>query len=129
MAQITFGSIGSASVASGVVTEQDQFVNFDGINAVNSRPFEVAQLPHYFFWVSSPVAGVNVTVQMAVRDLAIAGTPDWKNLTAPIALAAGVPAVIELRFPARFVRLQVSAVAPLANPTTIDFIMAAASGI
>lgn len=126
MAQITFGSIGSASVASGVVTEYD-LITVEGV-AVNGKRMDVAQLPHYFFWVSTAGVGVNVTPQFAARDLPIAGTPDWKNLSAPVALAPGVPAILEFRFPARFVRLQFTGGAPIA-PIAVEYIMAAASGI
>jgi hypothetical protein len=125
MAQITFGSIGSASVASGVVTEFE-IVSFEGV-AINGKRMDVAQLPHYFFWVSTAVAGISVTPQFAARDLPIAGTPDWKNLSAPVALAPGVPAILEFRFPARFVRLQFSG--PIIPATAIEYIMAAASGV
>ena len=126
MAQITFGSIGSASVASGVVTDFD-IISFEGV-AINSKRMDVAQLPHYFFWVSTVVPGISVTPQFAARDLPIAGTPDFKNLSAPVALAPGVPAILEFRFPARFIRLSFTGGAPLA-PIAVEYIMAAASGI
>jgi hypothetical protein len=126
MAEITFGSIGSASVASGVVTEQE-VISLAGATITGKR-MDVAQLPHYFFWVSAAAAGITVTPQFAVRDIGIAGLPDWKDLAPPIALAPNVPSVLEFRFPARYIRLSFAGGAPLA-PVGVEYIMAAASGV
>jgi hypothetical protein len=120
MAMITFGGVGSSSVASGVVTYQDTII-LDAQNFV-SEQLEVAQLPHLFFWVKA-TAALNITPEIAVR-----GTPtlDWQALSSPIAVAPGVPTLVDFRFPARFMRISFNAPAIAGSVT---YILAACSGV
>jgi len=124
MAEITFGGVGSASVASGVVTEATTFT-FDAPATAAMRSLEVAQLPHLFFYVSTAVVGVTVTPQFAVRENFGAKTLKWMNLSPPVAIAAGVPSLLEFRFPARAIRLVITS----AGIGDVDYAIAACSGV
>jgi bifunctional UDP-N-acetylglucosamine pyrophosphorylase/glucosamine-1-phosphate N-acetyltransferase len=68
-------------------------------------------------------AGTTVTPQYAIRDAN--KVPNWHDLSAPVALAIGVPTILEHRFPATWIRLKfnggVGAVA--------DIVLGAASGV
>ena len=125
MAMITFGGVGSSSVASGVVTYQDT-VGIAGLS-FTSEQLEVGQLPHLFYWVET-TAAVNVKPQFAVRGTPGLGPPtlDWQSLSNAIAIAPGVPTLIEFRFPARFIRLSFDA--PVIGGS-VTYILAACSGV
>lgn len=124
MAEITFGGVGSASVASGIVNEATT-VTMTGLISVTTRSLEVAQLPHLFFYASTALVGVTVTPQFAVRENFAAKTLKWMNLSPPVALAAGVPSILEFRFPARAIRLVLDS--PVAGD--VDYAIAACSGV
>ena len=120
MSMITFGGVGSSSVASGVVTYQDTIILTQ--QSFTSEQLEVAQLPHLFFWVTA-TAAMNIKPQFAVRGTQ---TLDWQSLSSAIALAPGVPTLVSFQFPARFIRLSFDAPAVAGSVT---YVLAACSGV
>ena len=118
----TYGGVGSFPVASGVTNREFYALNVAG--AYNTEAIPVEQLPHLFFWINQTAgAGTTVTPQYAIRDVNKA--PNWHNLSAPVALAVGVPTLLEFRFPATWIRLTISGgVGALA-----DIVIGAASGV
>jgi hypothetical protein len=118
----TYGGIGSFSVASGVTNREFYSTNVAG--AFNTESLPVEQLPHLFFWINQTAgAGTTVTPQYAIRDVNKA--PNWHDLSAPVALAVGVPTILEYRFPATWIRLKFTGGAG----AVADIVIGAASGV
>lgn len=124
MAEITFGGVGSASVASGVVTEATTLTIPAG-GTITTRTMDVAQLPHLFVWAQTAAVGVNISPQFAVRDQFAAKAFDWHDLSPPIPLAAGVGTIQEYRFPARAMQMVITGPAG----ADVSFAIGAASGV
>lgn len=118
----TYGGVGSFSVASGVTNREFYALNIAGDRNIEAIPVE--QLPHLFFWITQTAgAGTTVTPQYAIRDVNKA--PNWHNLSAPVALAVGVPTLLEFRFPATWIRLTISG----GVGAVADIVIGAASGV
>lgn len=119
----TYGGVGSFSVASGVTNREFYGLDVSGTGAV-TLAIPVEQLPHLFFWINQTAgAGSTVVAQYAIRD--VNKVPNWHDLSAPVALAVGVPTILEYRFPATWIRLKFNGgVGALA-----DIVIGAASGV
>jgi hypothetical protein len=118
----TYGGVGSFSVASGVTNRELYALNIAG--ATNTEPLAVGQLPHLFFWITQTAgAGTTVTPQYAIRDAN--KVPNWHDLSAPVALAIGVPTLLEHRFPATWIRLKING----GVGAVADIVLGAASGV
>lgn len=118
----TYGGVGSFSVASGVTNREFYALSIDPNFATEAIPVE--QLPHLFFWINQTAgAGTTVTPQYAIRD--VNKVPNWHDLSAPVALAVGVPTILEYRFPATWIRLAFQGGAG----AVADIVIGAASGV